>query len=90
MLNKRLTTPNDQLPWGPFKLGRFGVPVTIVAIAYSLLGGFFSLWPTTVNPTIVSMNYAVLVFGGVMVLSMGFWLIYGRRHYTGPVLEITH
>ena len=88
MLNKRLTTPNDNIPWGPFKLGRAGVPITILAIAYSLLGTFFSMWPTMVKPTIQSMNYCVLVYGGTLIFSLLFWVLYGRKHYTGPVLEI--
>lgn len=88
MLNKRLTTPNSDLPWGPFRLGRAGVPVTVVAIAYSVLGAFFSMWPTAVKPSAESMNYCVVVFGGVMVFSLLFWIVYGRKHYTGPVLEL--
>ncbi|CAD6573229.1 MAG: hypothetical protein ASARMPREDX12_005912 [Alectoria sarmentosa] len=88
MLNKRLTTPNSDLPWGPFRLGRAGVPVTVVAIAYSVLGAFFSMWPTAVKPSAESMNYCVVVFGGAMVFSLLFWLAYGRKHYTGPVLEL--
>lgn len=87
-MNKRLTTPESEIPWGPFRLGRAGVPVTILAMAYSLLGAFFSLWPTTTNPNIQSMNYCVLVFGGAMIFSLLFWLVYGRKHYTGPVIEI--
>lgn len=90
MLNKRLRTPESEIPWGPFRLGRFGVPVTIVAILYSLLGAFFSMWPTTKNPNIQEMNYCVLVYGGVMIFSMLFWFVYGRHHYTGPVLEIAN
>ncbi|KAM0800484.1 amino acid transporter-like protein [Usnea florida] len=88
MLNKRLTTPDSDLPWGPFKLGRAGVPVTVVAIAYSFIGAFFSMWPTTVKPSGESMNYCVVVFGGVMLFSLFFYLVYGRRHYTVPTLEI--
>lgn len=89
MLNKRLRTPDSEIPWGPFRLGRFGVPLTIAAIVYSVFGAFWSMWPVEKNPTIQSMNYCVLVFGGVMLFSMLFWLVYGRYHYTGPVLEIT-
>ncbi|MCJ1452316.1 hypothetical protein MMC28_002658 [Mycoblastus sanguinarius] len=88
MLNKRLTTPHSDLPWGPFKLGRAGVPITVVAIAYSTLGAFFSMWPTTVKPNAESMNYCVVVFGGVIIFSLLFWLFYGRKHYTGPSLEM--
>ena len=89
MLYKRLRTPSSEIPWGPFRLGRFGVPITIIAILYSLLGAFFSMWPTVKNPSIQEMNYCVLVYGGVMLFSMLFWLVYGRHHYTGPVVETT-
>ena len=88
MLNKRLTTPAAAIPWGPFKLGRAGVPVTVLALAYSLLVGFFSMWPTEVNPSLEAMNYCVLVFGGALIFAGLFWLFYGRKVYTGPVLEI--
>ena len=86
MLHKRLTTPDIDLPWGPFKLGRAGVPVTVAAIAYSTFGAFFSVWPTTAKPDPQSMNYCVLVFGAVIIFSLLFWLLYGRKYYQGPVL----
>lgn len=88
MLNKRLTTPNSQIPWGPFRLGKLGVPITVIAIAYSMLGGFFSMWPTAVNPSLESMNYCILVYGGALLIAGVFWVLYGRKTYTGPVIEI--
>ena len=86
MLHKRLTTPNSDLPWGPFKLGRAGVPVTIVAIVYSVVGAFFSVWPTTTKPDAEGMNWCILVFGAVVLFSLLFWAFYGRKYYRGPVL----
>ncbi|KAL8699755.1 MAG: hypothetical protein Q9201_005822 [Fulgogasparrea decipioides] len=86
MLHKRLTTPDSALPWGPFKLGRAGVPVTVVAIAYSTLGAFFSVWPTDSRPSPQSMNYCIVVFGAVIIFSLLFWVLYGRKYYQGPVL----
>ena len=86
MLHKRLTTPSSALPWGPFKLGRAGVPITVVAIAYSVLGAFFSVWPTTARPSAQNMNYCVLVYGAVILFSILFWIFHGRKHYKGPVL----
>ena len=89
MLHKRLTTPDSELSWGPFRLGRAGPAITVVAIAYSVVVAFFSMWPQTVKPDAESMNYCVLVFAAVLLFSMGFWLVYGRKHYTGPVIEIS-
>ncbi|KAI9665518.1 MAG: hypothetical protein M1831_001660 [Alyxoria varia] len=88
MLHKRLTTPASEMNWGPFRLYKWGVPLTVAAILYSTLGMFFSMWPTTVSPDIEEMNYCVLVFGSTLLFSMGFWLVYGRKHYTGPILEV--
>ena len=88
MLAKRLTIPDSELPWGPFRLGRAGVPITVAAIAYSVVGAFFALWPPKVKPEVQDMNYCVIVFGAVMALSIVFWLAYGRTHYVSPKLEM--
>jgi len=87
MLYKRLTVPDSQIIWGPFKLGRAGVPVTILAIVYSLIGIFFSFWPPSANVTAENMNWSVLVFGAVVLFLLVFWLLYGRHVYKGPIIE---
>ncbi|CAG8971622.1 hypothetical protein HYALB_00008015 [Hymenoscyphus albidus] len=89
MLHKRLTTPANEIPWGPFRLGLWGVPVTVGAIAYSILGTFFSMWPTANYPNFESMNYGILVFGVILLFAGVFWLMNGRKTYTGPVIETT-
>lgn len=88
LLHKRLTTPEHEMNYGPFQNGRFGVPVIIGSIIYSIIGIFFSFWPGSLNPTLVNMNWSVVVFCGAMVLSMGFWFVHGRLVYTGPIVEI--
>lgn len=86
MLHKRLTTPDSALPWGPFKLGRAGVPVTVVAIAYSASGAFFSIRPASLIADAEGMNYNILVFGATIIFSLSFWFPYGRKYCQGPVL----
>lgn len=34
------------------------------------------------------MNYASLIFGTVILLSMVLWFVYGRKIYYGPVKEV--
>lgn len=87
MLNKRLTTPNSQLPWGPFRLGRLGVPITIMSIVYTLVGLIFPFWPTDKDITAADMNYTILVFGAAIIFTVLCWLVYGRKSYKGPVWE---
>ncbi|KUJ14245.1 amino acid transporter-like protein [Mollisia scopiformis] len=88
LLHKRLTTPEHEMNYGPFRNRHFGIPIIIGSIVYSVIGIFFSFWPGSLNPTLVNMNWSAPVFSGVMVLSMGFWFIHGRRVYTGPIIEV--
>ena len=89
ILLERVTKRDTPVNWGPFTLGRAGIPVNLVAMAYSIVGIFFSFWPPEVDPTPTSMNWSVAVYGGVLLFSFGFWASYGRKVYTGPILE-TH
>ena len=87
MLHKRLTTPDSELPWGPFRLGRLGVPITVGALIYTSLAVFFSFWPSITPVTAVTMNYASLIFGGFLLFSLVFWFVHGRKVYVGPIWE---
>ena len=88
MLWKRLRTPASEFRWGPFKLGCFGVPITIISIAYSIVGWFWSFWPPDATVTVETMNWSVTVYVGVIVLSLMYWLLYARHVYTGPIIEL--
>lgn len=88
LLHKRLTTPKGYIRYGPFHLGRVGVPIIITSIIYSVFGVFFSFWPSVPKPTAVTMNWSVVVFMGTLILSMVFWAVYGRKHYKGQLVEV--
>lgn len=88
MLLYRLRTPSSNIPWGPFRLGRVGTPVTVFSIAYSLQGIFFSFWPPSSDVTLENMNWSAVVFAGVFVISMIFWIFHGQKIYKGPVMEV--
>ena len=87
LLLKRLTTPAADMRWGPFRLGRVGVPINIIAIAYGLVAVFFSFWPPGATVTAMTMNWSIAVYGGVLLFSVFFWFLHGRKVYTGPVIE---
>lgn len=87
LLYKRLATPDSEIPWGPFKLGRLGVPITVIAILYTIVITFFSFWPATNPTTAATMNYSVLIYGASGILMLGFWIFQGRKRYTGPIWE---
>lgn len=78
------------LGWGPWRLnGPLGVINNVVACCYLLLLIFFSFWPNSfkfVDPA--QMNWAVVVTAGVASFSIGYYLLYAKKIYSGPVVEI--
>lgn len=87
ILHKRLG--GGKVAFGPWKLGsRFGAVVNVVAIVYIIIAMFFSFWPGTAVVTPANMNWSILLFGVVMMFSMVFYLVHGRKSYKGPVVEV--
>lgn len=82
---RRLTGPPIQ--YGPFQLGKFGLPLNIFAVIYSVFIVIFLFFPPYQPVTAQNMNYACLVFGAVVLFSLVWWFIRGRRTYSGPLFH---
>lgn len=82
---RRLTGP--RLKYGPFQLGKFGLPLNIFAIIYSVFIVVFLFFPPYQPVTAQNMNYACVVFGAVVLFSVFWWFVRGRRVYHGPLLR---
>ena len=77
------------LQWGPWRVPEpLGTINNVFACIYLIIIAFFSFWPTTTLITAASMNYSVLVTGGVAMFSMVYYFAYARRTYSGPVVEV--
>jgi choline transport protein len=88
MLYRRLTTPATDIAWGPFRLGKFGVPVTLFALMYSLIGWIFSFWPPVSEVSVQTFNWSLAVYFGVMFLAVTWWALSARKTYKGPKMEL--
>lgn len=77
-----------EIPWGPWTLGRWGLPINIVSIAYSILLIVFMVFPPYQPVRAENMNYASVIFGAAILVSTVLWFVYGRRTYWGPVREV--
>ncbi|MCJ1451301.1 hypothetical protein MMC28_001637 [Mycoblastus sanguinarius] len=83
--------PNSILTWGPFKMPRvIGALVNSLAIAYMIIVFLFAFWPPALPVGPASMNYACLVFGVTVLLSVAWYIVHGRKVYKGPVVEAEH
>lgn len=77
------------LTWGPWRLkGALGVANNVVAICYLTLIIFFSFWPSQVSPDLAHMNWAGVVTGSVALFSVAYYLLYAKKSYTGPIVEV--
>jgi amino acid transporter len=72
----------DKLPsGGEFGLGRFGPALNIVSIIYTVITTVFFFFPGSPNPAIADMNFAIAVFGILLIISLGFWVVKGSKSF---------
>ncbi|KAL3443948.1 amino acid/polyamine transporter I [Aspergillus insuetus] len=83
---KRLTAPGD-IPQGTFTLGRWGLPMNLIAIVFATYFVIFLPFPPTLPVTGENMNYAGPVLGFVMLFACGDWIVRGRHKWEGPTLR---
>lgn len=57
-------------------------------MAYSVLLIIFMVFPPYQPVRAENMNYASVIFGAAMFLSVVLWFTYGRKTYFGPVREV--
>lgn len=77
-----MATGRDKLPpGGTFHLGRLGPICNWISIIYCAITTVFFFFPGDPNPTIQDMNWAIAVFGVMLVVASIFWLVTGRKTY---------
>ncbi|OQE38274.1 hypothetical protein PENCOP_c008G07654 [Penicillium coprophilum] len=88
---RRRSAPIDRgLGSGSFKLGpRLGPIVNIAAIIWLIIAMIFSTFPTVRPVTPENMNYCIVVTMGWMLIGgLYYYLLGGRKQFTGPVVEL--
>ncbi|KAJ5770497.1 uncharacterized protein N7511_002548 [Penicillium nucicola] len=76
------------IPPARFSLGSFGLAINIFSLAWLCFAIIFTFFPTASNPTPVSMNWSILVFGAVVIFAIILYLFHGRRVYRAPVTQV--
>jgi amino acid transporter len=73
-----------ELPPARFTLGRWGLPINVLAMCFLIPVFLFSFFPGTPNPTAQTMNWGIIMYGGVIILATVYYMVRGRYHYTPP------
>lgn len=84
VLWRRIFHP-ETLPPAAFSLGKFGIPINIAAVLFSLWCFFWTFWPQVTPVTGADMNWASVIFIAVVIIAMVYFVIGGRKNYHGPV-----
>jgi choline transport protein len=81
----RRITNRPLLP-APFTLSKpIGLVLNAVSLAFLMIAFVFSFFPGTNNPNAEQMNWAILIYGAVMVFALMHYFISARHVYDGPV-----
>jgi amino acid transporter len=86
----KITVARKVFKRGPFHLGPLSVPINIISLFWILLTSILFICPTEYPVTPDNMNYAIVVFGGVMGLSVGYYHFRARQWFTGPGKSMEH
>ncbi|WEW60245.1 hypothetical protein PRK78_005730 [Emydomyces testavorans] len=73
------------LPARRWSLGRFGMAINIGALCYLAPMFVFAFFPLSVNPTPANMNWAVVMYGGIITFATVYYIFFGRFNYVPPV-----
>ncbi|KAF2864464.1 hypothetical protein K470DRAFT_267307 [Piedraia hortae CBS 480.64] len=80
---------NAPLIWGPWKLpGVLGTINNAYACTYMIFVIFWSVWPPSTPVKASTMNYSVVVTGGVMILSAIWYFVRAKKVYKGPLVDL--
>lgn len=76
------------LPSKRWSLGKWGLPINIIALLYVIFAIFWSFWPGTTPTTLDTFNWSVVIFVGVFIISLLMYFVKGRYEYVGPVVTV--
>jgi amino acid transporter len=78
------------LPPRRWSMGKAGLFVNLGALAWLLTVWVFCFFPLATGEllTLETMNWNCVIYGGLIIIGMVYWLIWGRKIYTPPVIHV--
>ncbi|KAI9650471.1 hypothetical protein NHQ30_000487 [Ciborinia camelliae] len=85
-----VTSTDKQLKWGKWRAkGWLGTASNAITCVYLSIVCFFAFWPAVKPVTAVNMNYSSLVLGTVVIASLTYYLLWAKKIYQGPIMEVS-
>ncbi|KAK4554102.1 hypothetical protein LTR86_008943 [Recurvomyces mirabilis] len=86
LVYRRLYGP--ALPKRRWSLGSLGMPINILALLYGFFALIFIVIPSVPGPTLEEMNWAPVIFIGILVFALVYYFAGGHKTYDGPVVLV--
>ncbi|KAK8128859.1 hypothetical protein PG984_009967 [Apiospora sp. TS-2023a] len=82
-------TIGKSLTWGPWRIrGFLGVANNVFTCIYLIYVFFFSFWPSSIEVSAATFNWAVVPFMAVILFCLLYYALWGRKTYLGPIIEL--
>ncbi|KAI0677734.1 amino acid transporter [Trametes maxima] len=84
----RITSGRTKLKPGPFTLGKWYLPIGVVAVCWVAFIVVILCFPPEIHPSAATMNYTVVIIMAVFVFAAISWVVSARKWFKGPVKTI--
>ena len=78
----------QSLPPARWSLGKFGLPINLVAVVYSSFAIIFICFPVATPVEPANMNWAIVMFSAALGIALIYYLTHARMVYVGPVVYV--
>ena len=78
----------QEIEFGPFRLGKWGVPINIFSLVYLFFVITWMPFPTELPVTAANMNYAGPILLLVIIGAVLDWFISGHKRFRFPVARL--
>lgn len=73
--------------YGPFNLGKWGIPVNMFALAYLIYVIIWMAFPTILPVTGSNMNYAGPILLTIILCGIADWFVSGHKRFELPIVR---
>lgn len=79
---------HEPLLYRRWSLGKWGLAVNLIGLAYLMIAFLFALFPIAIPVTLENMNWASAVYGGVAIVACIFYVFFAKHTYVAPVTRV--
>ncbi|KAL0051838.1 hypothetical protein WJX82_002885 [Trebouxia sp. C0006] len=73
---------------GPFSLGRWSIPMGVIAVVWLLFASVIFMLPLAYPITTANLNCAPAAVGGILLLAFSAWILSARHWFSGPRTDV--